>query len=92
MASATRSILARPLKAAVRQLARAGLLAALTVTASRSTSPTPSLSAEDAVVVALRDEPETLFAPSAASTEALTVLGAMTEGLVVPVFSTRCSR
>src|SRR2546425_7874169 len=43
----------------------------------------PRVTPEDTIVIALRDQPETLFAPLATSTEALTVLGAMTEGLVV---------
>lgn len=45
--------------------------------------PGPRVAAEDTVVVALREEPETLFAPAAASAEALAVLGALAEGLVV---------
>ncbi|HYY55519.1 MAG TPA: peptide ABC transporter substrate-binding protein [Candidatus Dormibacteraeota bacterium] len=62
----------------LRALAAAALLGACATAA-----PAPRVAAQDTAIVALRDEPETLFAPGAASTEALTVLGAMTEGLVV---------
>jgi peptide/nickel transport system substrate-binding protein len=65
---------------------RAGLLGAgslMLFALACTPGPPPRLSAEDTVVIALRNEPETLFAPAATSSEALTVLGAMTEGLVV---------
>ncbi|TMD58767.1 MAG: peptide ABC transporter substrate-binding protein [Chloroflexi bacterium] len=64
---------------------RRGVLAAMTalaIGAACSAIPGPRAAAGDTAVVALRDQPETLFAPLATSTEALTVLGAMTEGLV----------
>ena len=58
-------------------------LSLLVTAACAAPDPGPRLAAGDTAIVALRDVPETLFAPVASSTEALTVLGAMTEGLVV---------
>lgn len=59
------------------------LLAALVLVAACATGSTPRASAEDTIVIALREEPETLVAPLAQSLEALTVIGAMSDGLVV---------
>ena len=53
------------------------------VLATCAPEPGPRVGAGDTAIVALRDQPETLFAPLGTSSEALTVLGAMTEGLVV---------
>ena len=63
--------------------ARTLALALLLAAASCTVGPGPRASAEDTVVIALRDEPETLFAPLAQSAEALAVIGAMSDGLVV---------
>ncbi len=59
------------------------LIALLFLAAACTIGPGPRVAAEDTVVVALKEEPETLFAPWAQSAEALAVLGAMTDGLVV---------
>ena len=59
------------------------LLLAPLVAAACAVGPGPRVAAEDAVVIALREEPETLVAPLASSAEALTVIGAMSDGLVV---------
>ena len=65
---------------------RAGLLGAclgLLLAVACNSGPPPRLTAEDTAVVALRAEPETLFAPAATSTESLNVIGALSDGLVM---------
>jgi peptide/nickel transport system substrate-binding protein len=59
----------------------AGIWLAATIAAC---GPAPArLGADDTVTIAIPQEPEHLFAPGATSVEAHTVLGALTEGLVV---------
>lgn len=59
------------------------LVLLLAVAACTPAGPGPRASAEDAIVIAISQEPETLFAPIATSPDALAVLGAMNDGLVV---------
>lgn len=62
---------------------RAALASVLLLLTACAPQPGPRAAAEDTVVIALREPPEHLFAPTATSPEALAVLGALSEGLVV---------